>query len=142
MQIGYRNLWAASNADANLAQRTERAGWIVRTPSGSYHVEEWTHMSGNFCGMSGSPPAPYGGTIVGFVHTHPYAVGETVLNCEFQIVTYEGKPSDQDRSTSVQLGQAVGYGIALPGYILDKNGIVKFHGWTQLVDERHNRCGF
>jgi hypothetical protein len=142
VQIGYRNLWAASNADANLAQRVERGGWIVRTPSGSFQVEEWTNMSGNYCGMSGSPPPPYSGTIVGFIHTHPYSVGEDVVNCEWQIVKYEGKPSSADRATSAQLGPQFGYGTGLPGYILDKNGIVKFVGWTEVVDQRHNRCGF
>jgi hypothetical protein len=142
VQIGYRNLWAASNVDANLAQRTERGGWIVRTPTGNFQVEEWTDMAGNFCGMSGSPPPPYGGTVVGFIHTHPYSVGETVLNCEWQVVTYEGKPSDADRRTSAQLGPQFGFGTGLPGYILDKNGLVKFVGWTEVVDQRHNRCGY
>jgi|GEM_PF-1939418 len=142
VQAGYKELWAASNPNGNLYQRVEAAGWVVRTPNGTFAIESWNIQGANYCGWSGTPPAATQGTVVGFVHTHPYAVGENVLNCEGQVVTYTGEPSLADRQTSAQLGPSYGYGSGLPGYILDKNGLTKFVGYTEVVDQRYSRCGY
>ena len=76
------------------------------------------------------------------VHTHPYSVGEDVVNCEWQILPYKGEPSEKDRRASADLGPQFGYGSGLPGYILDANGITKFVGLASYLDQRHTRCGF
>jgi hypothetical protein len=85
--------------------------------------------------------------VVGFIHTHPYSVGEIVLVCDASgNVTgarpYDGTPSEPDRQTSVALGLALGRGEPLAGIILDANGIRVFKGEGTEVIADVPRCGY
>ena len=55
---------------------------------------------------------------------------------------YQGGPSDTDRATSVELGQALGLGEALPGVIIDNDRIHFFRGTDTTRDDRVARCGY
>jgi hypothetical protein len=84
---------------------------------------------------------PAGGTVVGFVHTHAYAVGENVLNCSWQIVPYQGKASSADIKMGLTLGNQLGLGGApLPGYVIHGNGIHEFAKESPTQD--FSRCGY
>jgi hypothetical protein len=146
VEAGFQDLWADSNPSANLAQRTEQIGWIVQGPNG-YYVYQWP-ISGTWAGFCNGvgdvtsyypPEGP--GAIVGFVHTHPYAIHENVLNCEGQIVEYLGHESDADRSASVQLGQILGRSGPLTGWMIDKDQITAFEGLWQPAG-KWSRCGY
>lgn len=143
VQGGVDELWRDSNygPNVNLADRTEQGGWLVQTANG-YQVVRWTQLQTSWCGAEGEEPFPTSGTVVGFVHTHPYALGETVVSCEWTIETYMGDPSSVDRALSMQLGQALGRSEGLPGYIVDANGITRFVGEDDSEDRRHARCGY
>jgi hypothetical protein len=80
---------------------------------------------------------------VGFVHTHPYQVGENIVDCSLRSVqTYDGTPSDVDRKTSVALGNHFGLGRPLPGYIIDKDGYYRYDGQGNTATPRRARCGY
>lgn len=135
---GFNTVWATSNADGHLLQRKEQGGWIIRE-NGQLRVETW-NLPSDYCGIHGEPVPPSSGTVVGWVHTHPYAPGEMILTCEGVPYEYPGGPSGPDRSTSTALGQMVGFPGALPGYILDKGGITFFVGAEPLLDKELDRC--
>lgn len=137
VQDVFDELWRQSNASApNLAERRERGGWIVSTASG-YAVVPFQTLETSFCGLEGWEDYPSVGTVVAFVHTHPYKVGEVIVDCEFTNVhEYEGIASKAD----IEMSIALGGGTLLPGYILDADGIRKF-GTTQ-PDESYDRCGY
>jgi hypothetical protein len=146
VQDGFTTAWQASNTTGNLADRKEVFGWIVKTSAG-YRID--ILGAGNFCGYDGDAPAPAEGmgAIIGFFHTHPYSVGEMVLTCgaNMQVTgsaIYQGGPSDTDRATSVELGQALGLGQPLPGVIIDNGGIHFFRGTDTTMDDRLARCGY
>lgn len=146
VNAGFEALWEQSNFDAPLADRLEAFGWVVKTATG-YRIE--IVGTGNFCGYTGVAPWPPegGSAIVGFIHTHPYTVGETVLSCGASgningAVDYPGTPSDFDRNLSVALGQQLGRGQPLPGLVLDANGIRSFEGWDAAVETSYGRCGY
>jgi hypothetical protein len=139
---GLQELWARSSPDANLAQRRETAGWIVQTSSG-YSIVPISTTSSSFGCADFVVQPPTNGTIVGFVHTHPYEVGETIVDCEMvSIQDYSGAPSDEDRITSKLLGNAFGLSDALPGYIIDKDGYYRFVGSRYTAAPRLPRCGY
>jgi hypothetical protein len=145
VEEGMKNLWGKSNSNDNLFARKEQAGWIVRTATG-YRIHDWNFNAeyrGN-CGdsfdVSTTYPPEGMGAIVGFVHTHPYDVGENILDCNGNIVTYDGTPSDADRTSSYDLGRILGRSGPLKGYILDKNGIRTFEGANTL--DSISRCGY
>jgi hypothetical protein len=146
VEKGFQDLWSQSNATANLADRHEQIGWIVQGTNG-YYIYQWP-ISGNwagFCNGVGDVTAYYPpegpGAIVGFVHTHPYALHENVLNCEGQIVEYLGHESDADRAASVQLGQILGRSEPLTGWIIDRDQITAFEGLWQPAG-KWTRCGY
>ncbi|HYW06420.1 MAG TPA: hypothetical protein VE913_05665, partial [Longimicrobium sp.] len=142
---GFDEMWKASNPTANLAHRVEQLGWIVRTATG-FRIAPFA--TGNFCGWNGTPSYPAEGpdAIVGFIHTHPYTVGETIIACDadgkMTVETYMGEPSRFDRDASVTLGQALGIPVGLAGIILDANGIRLFKGWDLEVKGNIDRCGY
>lgn len=84
--------------------------------------------------------------VVGFVHTHPYTPGETILGCDeqgaYSVVTYESKPSPSDRNASVQFAQMLGRAQPLPGIILDAGKIVWFQGTDPAIGGTLSRCGY
>ncbi len=84
--------------------------------------------------------------MVGFIHTHPYTVGETIIACDAEgkmsVDTYRGEPSRFDRDASVTLGQALGIPVGLAGIILDANGIRLFKGYDLSVTANIERCGY
>jgi hypothetical protein len=143
---GFDEMWKASNASANLAHRVEQMGWIVRTATG-FRIQ--TFGTGSFCGWNGVPAYPAEGpdAIVGFIHTHPYTVGETIIACDAagnmaSVETYLGVPSTHDRDASVALGQGLGIPEGLAGIILDANGIRLFKGHDLTVKADIDRCGY
>lgn len=143
VSLGLENLWVQSNPDANLYQRVEKAGWIVEGSPGQYSIVQWTGGTENFACGDYTPTRPSQGTVVGFVHTHPYLVGEGITDCKFASVqTYDGTPSDYDRSASVQLGQWLGRSAPLPGYIIDKDGYYRYDGNSNTATPRLPRCGY
>ena len=143
---GMDSLMKASNPDAVLFSRAETGGWVVRTSTG-FRIDQWP-VTASFCGgdFTVAHPAEGPGAIVGFIHTHPYSVGENVIACgsdgQTSIQTYQGLPSDVDRNTSVSLGTALGRAGPLPGIIIDKSGIREYAGWDLAKDEPHARCGY
>ena len=112
-------------------------------PAGQFSVVPWTGGTESFsCGDYPAQPAPQG-TIVGFVHTHPYSVGEAVTDCGMnQTMYYKGVPSGADRKTSIRLGAALGTSGPLPGYIIDRDGYYRFQGSTNTATPRRQRCGY
>lgn len=138
---GSDEIWQASNPDANLIHRKENGAWIVRE-NGMIRFESWTNVTLSFCGIDGDPPFPVSGEVIGFIHTHPYEKGETVLNCDGQIVDYDGTPSSDDRRMSEQFGRDLGRPGALPGYVIDKDQITRFEGMSVAQDAEHARCGY
>lgn len=142
VSVGLQDLWVRSNPNANLAQRVEQAGWIVQTSAG-YSVIPWTGGTAGFACGDFEVQIPTTGTVVGFVHTHPYRVDETIVSCDFTNVTdYTGAPSQEDRDASVQLGQLFGIPGGLPGYIIDQDGYYRFEGQTYTATPRKPRCGY
>lgn len=139
VQEAFDSLWARSNVDANLAQRRERGGWIVSTSTG-YAVVPFVSLETSFCRMKGDEDFPTSGAVVGFVHTHPYSVGELIVNCEFQFWEYKGRPSSMDIKMGLALGSQLGWGGALPGYILDTSGIRAFA--KDQPSRSYDRCGY
>lgn len=140
---GLASLWAQSNPDANLYQRVEKAGWIVEYPAGQFSIMQFTGTERFGCGDYRNVPMPAQGTVVGFVHTHPYAVGENIADCSMRSVqTYDGTPSDVDRKSSVALGNHFGLGRPLPGYIIDKDGYYRYDGQGNTATPRRVRCGY
>jgi hypothetical protein len=141
---GLALLWQQSNPDANMWQRKEKAGWIVEYPAGQFSVLAWTGGTESFaCGDYPAQSGPSQGKIVGFVHTHPYSVGEAIANCQLtQVTHYKGVPSGEDRKTSIRLGAALGMSAPLPGYIIDKDGYYRFQGSTNTATPRRQRCGY
>lgn len=149
---GFAVLWGLSNPDAPaLGDRHERGGWIVKTATG-YRMDVWPNV-GTSCGMNGGVPAPPEGlsAIVGFVHTHPYFVGQVIVSCDTDpnVVTgagpYDGTASNYDRATSVALGSSLpwsGGPAPLPGVILDKEKVRTFVGSSTASDATYDRCGF
>ncbi|HEX8674174.1 MAG TPA: hypothetical protein VF710_19915 [Longimicrobium sp.] len=143
---GFSEAWRASNADAALGDRKEQYGWIVKTESG-YRIHSLG--AGNVCGADftmAEPPEGYD-AVVGFIHTHPYTVGEFVPQCGADgrinnIGPYPGEPSSFDRTASEQLGAALGRGQPLAGIILDANGIRLFVGQDLAMDLSIARCGY
>ncbi len=140
---GLRDLWMRSNPDANLAQRRETAGWIVEHPAGQFIIVPIATMSSNFGCADFMVQVPAHGTIVGFVHTHPYQLDETIVDCEFTNVgDYTGAPSNADRTASEMLGNLLGRSDPLPGYIIDKDGYFRFQGTRYTATPRLPRCGY
>jgi hypothetical protein len=139
---GLQDLWARSNPDANLAQRRETAGWIVQTTTG-YSIVPITTTSASFGCADFVVRPPTTGTVVGFVHTHPYEVGETIIDCNMtNVQDYTGAPSNEDRTASSALGSYFGQPGGLPGYIIDKDGYYRFVGSTYTATPRLPRCGY
>jgi hypothetical protein len=139
---GLQNLWAQSNPDANLWQRVEKAGWIVRTATG-YSVIPITTTTATFGCAEFVAQRPANGAVVGFVHTHPYQVDEAIIDCDLRSVQdYTGAPSDADRIASKMLGNLFGHPGGLPGYIIDKDGYYRFTGSQTTADPRLPRCGY
>lgn len=140
---GLASLWAQSNPDANLYSRVEKAGWIVEYPAGQFSIMQFTGTERFGCGDYRNVPLPAQGTVVGFVHTHPYQVGENIVDCSLRSVqTYDGTPSDVDRKSSVALGNHFGLGRPLPGYIIDKDGYYRYDGQGNTATPRRARCGY
>jgi hypothetical protein len=146
---GFNQLWEASNYGAGstpLGERKEQYGWIVKTETG-YRVH---HIgAGNACGADFNPVPPQEGydAVVGFIHTHPYAISETIFSCGADgkisgFGQYEGKPSPFDRDASIQLGTFLGRGDPLAGLILDADGIRTFKGNDQSMDANVGRCAY
>jgi hypothetical protein len=139
---GLRDLWSRSNPDANLYQRRETAGWIVQTAAG-YSIVPITTTSTSFGCADLVVQPPTNGTVVAFVHTHPYQIGETIVDCEMTNVQYySGGPSDEDRIASKVLGNVFGLPDPLPGYFIDKDGYYRFDGSRYTAAPRLPRCGY
>ena len=142
VSAGLRDLWARSNPDANLGDRKETAGWIVQTSTG-YDVVPITTTSASFGCAEFIIQPPAGATVVGFVHTHPYQVDETILDCDLRGITgYTGEASDADRDASELMGNYFGRPGGLPGYIIDKDGYFRFESSSQTATPRLKRCGY
>jgi hypothetical protein len=143
---GFTEMWQASNASAALGDRKEQFGWIVKTETG-YRI----HIlgAGNVCGADFIPVAPPEGydAVAGFIHTHPYTVGEIIPKCgaDGRITgfgPYSGEPSSFDEAASVQLGNLLGRAAPLAGLILDANGIRVFVGSDESKSLSIDRCGY
>jgi hypothetical protein len=142
---GFTQLWQASNAGADLGQRREAYGWIVKTATG-YRID----MLGTttFCGGNLDFPYPPEGpdAIAGFIHTHPYSVGEAIVACDtsgsLSYSEYQGEPSTIDRNTSIALGESLGRTQPLAGLVLDANGIRLFVGNDANMNLSIDRCGY
>lgn len=144
-QNGMEELWRASNTNASLHERKEAFGWIVKTSSG-YRID--FVATGTACSFDGDVRYPAEGpdAIAGFIHTHPYYVGETIYACDaagrITVTEYEGIASDWDRVQSVELGQTLGRDRPLTGIVLDGNGISVFQGTDTSIDRKVPRCGY
>lgn len=149
---GLARLWTASNPSASIGERREKAGWIVRDAQGVVRVREW-NLPSTVCGMDGTPPEPPEGwaSIIGFVHTHPYKVGEPIPVCGSNMNqvtgfnTYLGVESDADKETSKIFGQEIpwsGRPAPLPGIYLDNDAVQKFVGSDSNQHQGAQRCGY
>lgn len=151
VQRGMDQLWEASDADAPMADRRERGGWILKNSLGEYSFRafpsEWTIGA---CGINAPaytvPPA---GTVA-WVHTHPYHTGEPLTACDPERVMvggvtflaytrYSNDPSRPDGELAVRWN--------LPGVIIDHDKVTQYKGEPSsrdrfTVTSRHNRCGY
>jgi hypothetical protein len=153
VSVGLSTLWKASNVGApSIGDHHEQGGWIVRGSDGALAVVPW-NVPGTVCGIDAvvSPPPGGWGTVVGYVHTHPYLIGDAVPVClddpnvMVGVTEYSGAPSDIDRNLSVTLGKELpwpGRPNALPGIAIDANGVSKFSGFDRTADVRSSRCGY
>lgn len=140
---GLATLWNQSNPDANLYQRVEKAGWIVEYPVGQFSIMQFTGTERFGCGDYRNIPLPARGKVVGFVHTHPYEVGEMIVDCNLRnLQAYDGTPSEVDRKSSVALGNYFGLGRPLTGYTIDKDGYYRYDGQSNTATPRRQRCGY
>lgn len=151
----FYTVWWASNPRADLLDRQEIAGWIVKTSDGRYVLKVWPYQ-GTVCGIlkpdDEIPPLPGFGQIVGIIHSHPYKPGDMIPNCsptgyplsKYQL--YVGGASDLDGETSELLGALVphpNYPGPLQGYIVDETGIITFTGANGITSShRDDRCGY
>jgi hypothetical protein len=144
---GFTQLWQASNAGANMGQRREVFGWVVQTATG-FRIEMITTVAS--CGGDfRDVPWPVEGpdAVAGFIHTHPYDLGEDILTCNANgqvsgFREYDGTPSDIDRQTSIALGELLGRTKPLAGLILDGAGIRLFVGNESNMNLSITRCGY
>jgi hypothetical protein len=146
---GFKQLWEASNYGTGgtpLGERKEQYGWIVKTETG-YRVH---HIgAGNACGADfvAVPPQEGYQAVVGFIHTHPYALSEMIFSCGADgkinsFGPYLGTPSPSDREASIQLGSLLGRSEPLAGLILDADGIRTFKGHDGSMDGNVGRCAY
>lgn len=74
VEMGFADLWNASNPDSVMEKRRERGGWVVPDGTGGYAIQPFAVVSSNACeivvDMANRP-----GNAVAFVHTHPYETG-------------------------------------------------------------------
>ena len=150
VQDGLERLWSKSNADANLAQRREQAGWIVQKADGSYYVHIWRIQNtfGAIGGCDGLTPAELqstmpnegAGAIVAFVHSHPYTPGEWIPDlCQNgQLDDYDGTESDFDRDALAGISNFLNRDI--PGMVIDQERVTQFSGATDR--QSWDRCGY
>lgn len=152
VQAGFKDLWARSNSGGTMSQRYERGGWVIRDSQGGYSIQSfpdsWTTGPCGIDAPLGTVPPPGS---VAWVHTHPYAAGDTLTSCPalrltlpngsvyVQYSTYANNPSDYDGLAST--------GWNLSAYIIDKNKITAYVGdgtsSTQYrVTNRVSRCGY
>lgn len=140
VQAGFDSIWAQSNysPEAPQSERREVGGWIIQTASG-YSFQQFTNVETKPCGID-LPPDGKPANAVGFVHTHPWAIGEKQTSCEPIMFAgrafypeYKGESSNWDDKAAEALN--------LPGYILDANGITKFDKSGATL-ARHDRCGY
>lgn len=151
VQNGFKEIWDRSNADAEIAQRREVGGFVIRDPLLGYTFqpfpESWSASACSIAPPQGfMPPA----SAVAWVHTHPYETEEKMTSCPpdpiviggtlFYVYTkYMNDPSGDDGKYAQRWG--------LPGYVIDKNKITKFVGNPQSeihydITFRTNRCAY
>ena len=130
--FGLNELWKASNYGPATpqAERREVAAWVRRLADGTIILDLWDGVTWEPCRVavpSSRPP-----DAIAFVHSHPWAVGETITSCPVGPRKYEGKPSGSDKDVAAILG--------LPGYVIDANGISTFTADATI--KRRGRCGY
>lgn len=128
VRAGFDHIWAESNPDdSDPNNRRERGMWVVRDVDGSLGVEyfpdSWARGPCEMAVDLSQRPA----NAIAFVHTHPFGLNEPMTPCPAgyllghpMIMRYPSEPSDEDGITSVVSG--------LPGYIVDREKIVRFEG--------------
>lgn len=135
-------MWGASQADGQQVNRREVPGWIVKNSDGTYSFQRVSPDAGitsDPCQVTVTT-VPVPPNAHAWVHTHPYSRGETMTECLG--TQYIRGASEEDVSTVRQLSETQGREII--GYIIDKDGIMKYTRDTRA--NRHDgfvrRCGY
>jgi hypothetical protein len=147
VQQAFKDFWAASGLSLSQEQRREQGGWIFADPSGGYMVVPFAaELERTPCSIE-LPVTPPAGAL-GYIHTHPFRVGELVtvpgclptLNGKVYPVRFLSGSSDAD--DQVQSGyKAQGYNLR--AYVIDANTIIQYDGSGIPQNERtYGRCGY
>ncbi|MCH8556569.1 MAG: hypothetical protein LAT84_02045 [Balneolia bacterium] len=150
-------LWELSNYTDNEFDRLEQGGWIVDAGNGNFVFHEFgDDWLRNACRITHPAEFDIPEGTVAMIHTHPYTVGEEMwacLNVPQEIIDldpdgfssivkkYNNNPSDHDINF---LNSLSSIGVNIDGYILDKNGIIKYdkNSTVAEVDLYAIRCGY
>ena len=141
VQTGFAAMWSVTQADGPQADRREVPGWIVRNADGTYGFQRVfsAGITSDPCQVTATT-VQVPTNVVAWVHTHPYARGERMTECGN--IRYIRGASATDVATVRGLSQLQGREIT--GYILDKDGIMKYTKDTRA--NRHEgfirRCGY
>jgi hypothetical protein len=151
VQQAFIHIWSNSNygPDVPMNQRIEDGGWIIRNADGTLRFMSFPVSYGRgHCSIDipagVSPPA---GTVA-WVHSHPFAAGEKLTECDWQSIpgvgnfplTYQNQSSAADDQAQAQW-RAQGYNIS--AYMIDANTIVRFDGTgTAQGETKYSRCGY
>ncbi len=123
-------IWEASNADAPALERRERGRWIVRGANGDLAFVDIGGQSME-CGINTGPMPT---NAVGFVHTHPFGIGENNVGCALQELIDDGIPMamvDMMRSGQIALTTDKIYTGGPSGFDRDALGAIRTQMRTQ-----------
>lgn len=151
VQEAFAHLWSNSNYGPGvpMSHRIEDGGWIIRNTDGNLRFMSFpVSYSRDNCSISipeGVIPPP--GTVA-WVHTHPFAAGERLTECQLQPIpgvglvplSYQNQSSAADDEIQAQW-RSQGFNIV--AYMIDANGIVRYDGsGTPAGETKYSRCGY
>ncbi|GAB3341695.1 hypothetical protein GCM10027429_30340 [Marivirga atlantica] len=148
IQSDLLKIWSGSNAssgDIPMDERLEQGGWIIEINGGYDVVFFPPTFLRDPCGIS--PPSNWKDlipdNIVGYVHSHPFYIGENTLGpCGAEGETsYEGGPSDPDYIFLMDLMNFLG-NFNIAGYVIDGGKIYSYDFRYSAGIKEYNRCGY
>ncbi|NEV94449.1 hypothetical protein G3567_09875 [Psychroflexus sp. YR1-1] len=147
LQAAFADIWEQSgalNTDIPMESRLEEGGWIVENSGRFGFIPFDSSWSRTPCGIN--PPANWASTIpdniVGYVHTHPFYLGEDRRSiCQQAEAEYQGGPSDDDYFLLMAIASEVG-NFNILGFVIDGEQITSFDFTRTENMQNFNRCGY